>query len=208
MSRQAQKLQAGLERLGIAANESQVQQALQWLNLLERWNQAYNLTAIPRARRIAQLVWMSVAAIPYLHPTRVLDVGSGAGVPGIALAIFAPQFSYTLVDSCFKKIRFMRQAVLELNLSNVAVLHQNIEALPAERLYDTIISRAFTDMRRFFDATQCYGARQAHWLTFKGARSGAKEAALLLQEQIQCSTFPLAVPGLNVETVLLKIQTT
>ena len=204
MNRAARQLHAGLEQLGLSASTGQVRQALRWLDLLARWNRTYNLTAVPAAQRMAQLVWTSAAAAAYLRPVHVLDVGSGAGVPGIVLAIFAPQFSYVLVDSSVKKARFMRQAVWDLKLSNVTVQHQNIESFASEQLYDTIISRAFGGAYRFFTVTRRCAAPRARWLTFKSARA-LREAAVL-PRPLRCRTHPLAVPEVASAVVLLEMQ--
>lgn len=204
MSCSAQQLCEGLEHLGLTASTRQLRQVLLWLDLLERWNRVYNLTAIPAVHRIVQLVWLSAAAVPYIQPARVLDVGSGPGVPGIVLAILAPQFSYVLVDSSIKKTRFMRQAVLDMNLPNVTVLHQNIESFARDQLYDTIISRAFACARRFFTVTRCCAAPQARWLTYKGENM-TREAASL-PRQLRCRTHPLTVPGLEAPITLLEMQ--
>ena len=114
------------------------------------------------------MVINSLAAIPYLHGNTVLDVGSGSGVPGIPLAIFAPQYRYTLIDGNSKKTRFLEYCRTALALSNVEVKQVRAENYKTAVKFDTIISRALGNLDRFISLTLHLGHEQTYWLTFKG----------------------------------------
>ena len=153
----------------MSATDSELKKILQWIELLQKWNQTYNLTAINETEKIIRrLVINSLAAIPYLHGNTVLDVGSGSGVPGIPLAIFAPQYRYTLIDSNGKKTRFLEHCRISLALPNVAVKQVRAENFRTEVKFDTIISRALGNLDQFISLTLHLGHKQTCWLTFKG----------------------------------------
>ncbi len=155
--------------LGMSATDQELKKILQWIELLQKWNQTYNLTAINETEQIIhRLVVNSLAAIPYLHGNTVLDVGSGSGVPGIPLAIFAPQYRYTLIDSNGKKTRFLEHCRMSLALPNVEVKQVRAENFRAAVKFDTIISRAFGNLDQFISLTLHLGHKQTCWLTFKG----------------------------------------
>ena len=132
-------------------------------------NRTYNLTAVEETEQIVRrLVIGSLAAIPYLHGDTVLDVGSGSGVPGIPLAIFAPQYRYTLIDGNGKKTRFLEYCRVSLALANIEVKQVRAENFTTAVKFDTIISRALGNLDRFISITLHLGHKQTRWLTFKG----------------------------------------
>jgi len=158
--------------LGVPATRLQSKKILHWVGLLQRWNKAYNLTALIDTHTIIkQLVITSLRAIPYLHGNRVVDVGSGSGVPGIPLAIFAPQYRYTLLDSNAKKVRFMHHCRMFLELANVRVAQARAESFQPAAQFDTVISRALSSLEHFVLNTVHLGHQQTHWLAFKGTLS-------------------------------------
>jgi len=117
-------LQAGIEKLGLEATETQQNLLLAFVDLIEKWNKAYNLTAIRNRDEMLRLHLLdSLAVLPFVAGKKVIDVGTGAGLPGIPLAILMPDVQFTLVDSNSKKTRFVQQAVLELRIKNVDVVH-------------------------------------------------------------------------------------
>ena len=155
--------------LDIGATESELTKIFQWIELLQKWNQTYNLTAINGTEQIIRrLVIGSLAAIPYLHGNTVLDVGSGGGVPGIPLAICAPQYRYILIDGNGKKTRFLEHCRVSLALPNIEVKKVRAENFTTAVKFDTIISRALGNLDQFISITRHLGHKQTCWLTFKG----------------------------------------
>ena len=125
-------------------NEQQAAQLQQYLQLLQRWNKVYNLTAVRNLADMQPLhIDDSLSVAPFIRGETCLDVGSGAGLPGIPLAIVQPERHFTLLDTNGKKTRFMQQAVLELGLKNVKVVQTRVESWQPDAPFDAIISRAF-----------------------------------------------------------------
>jgi 16S rRNA (guanine527-N7)-methyltransferase len=137
----------GLAAQGVECDQSTRQKLIDFARLLQKWNKVYNLTAIRDPRQIIiRHILDSLSVLPYLQGPRILDVGAGAGLPGIPLALVRPDLSFTECDSVSKKTRFMQQAVTELGLKNVGVIHSRVEDLHDSPLFDTVISRAFAPL--------------------------------------------------------------
>ena len=118
-----------------------------YLELLVKWNRVYNLTAIKDPKQmVTHHLLDSLSISPYLHGDRLIDVGTGAGLPGIPLAITHRHKQFVLLDSNVKKTRFCRQAAAELGLDNVEVVHSRVEDYRPERLFSSVISRAYTSL--------------------------------------------------------------
>ncbi len=148
-----QPLRRGLLALGVGLSEEQVERLERYLALLEKWNRVYNLTAIREPERmVTHHVLDSLAILPHVRGPRVLDVGSGAGLPGIPLAIAAPALAVTLLDSNHKKAAFLQQAVGDLRLTNATIVAERVESWRTETRFDTIVSRAFADLGEFVAA--------------------------------------------------------
>lgn len=196
-------LSRGLAELAVPAGGKQIDQVLSWLDMLEQWNRIYNLTRIPPAQRLARVVLMSIAALPHLKPGRVLDVGSGAGIPGIPLAIFAPQNDYTLVESSNKKSRFIEQSRLELGLENLRSCCTRIESMPPDT-YNTIIARAYAQADVLLKTSRHLSGVHTRWLMFKG-KSVFAEAEKISTDEIQSRIHQVAVPGLDEPLMLLSM---
>jgi 16S rRNA (guanine527-N7)-methyltransferase len=146
-------LRRGLLALGVASSDERSERLERYLALLEKWNRTYNLTAIREpGRMVTHHVLDSLAVLPHVRGPNVLDVGSGAGLPGIPLAIASPALAVTLLDSSHKKTAFLQQAVGELALANATVVNARIESWPAGVRFDTIVSRAFADLGEFVSA--------------------------------------------------------
>ena len=164
----APRLDQGLTQLGIAVDEHQRQQLLGLLALLHKWNRAYNLTAVRDVDdMVSRHVLDSAAVLPYVRGPRLLDVGAGPGLPGIVLAILAPQLDVTLLDSNGKKVRFQRQAVMELGLENVTPVQARVEQFEAAA-FDQVISRAFASLVDFVTLTRQLPSAGGQWLAMKG----------------------------------------
>ena len=118
-------LEKGIQQLGLRIEKNELVLLLDFIQLIEKWNKTYNLTSVCNKEDMVRLhILDSLAIIPHLHGRRIADIGTGAGLPGIPLAIFLPDKEFTLIDSNSKKTRFVQQAVLELKLKNVKVVHQ------------------------------------------------------------------------------------
>ncbi|NVK02426.1 MAG: 16S rRNA (guanine(527)-N(7))-methyltransferase RsmG [Oceanospirillaceae bacterium] len=197
-------LDQGLKDLGIAATERQTSQLLRYLELMQKWNKAYNLTAIrdPQQMLVRHLL-DSLAVVPHIAQTDLIDVGSGGGLPGIPLAILSPQQPITTLDSNSKKTRFQSQVKIELGLTNLEVIHGRVEALE-NRQFSQVISRAFASIIDMVTLSQGLLAEKGVFLAMKGRYPDAELAELPLQFRLQQS-YALHIPGLEEERHLLVL---
>lgn len=142
---------------------------LQYLLLLNKWNLAYNLTAVRDLESmVSKHILDSVAIIPWLHGLRILDVGTGAGLPGIPLAITHPECQFVLLDSNGKKTRFLNEVKRQLSLNNLEVVQFRVENYHPAQAFDTVISRAFSSLDQMVHWTQHLIAADGIWLAMKG----------------------------------------
>jgi 16S rRNA (guanine527-N7)-methyltransferase len=140
-----------------------------YLNLLTQWNNVINLTAIRDEKKSVLLhILDSLSILTYLHGNRIIDIGTGAGLPGIPLAIACPEKQFVLLDSNNKKTRFLRQVMYELQLKNVDVVHARCENFQPKQLFDSILSRAFASIKVMLESTEHLLARQGQFLAMKG----------------------------------------
>lgn len=174
----AGRLDRGLAQLNVAVSEAQRDQLLALLALLHKWNRAYNLTAVrdPLAM-VSRHLLDSAAVLPWVRGPRLLDVGAGPGLPGLVLAILVPELEVSLLDSNGKKVRFQRQAVLELGLSNVTPVQARVEA-HRDAPFDQLISRAFASLADFVTLTEGLLAEGGEWLAMKGPAADEELEAL------------------------------
>ncbi|MEA3274337.1 MAG: 16S rRNA (guanine(527)-N(7))-methyltransferase RsmG [Pseudomonadota bacterium] len=164
-----ERLAVGLERLGLTADAQQRDRLIAFLKLLGRWNQAYSLTAVrDPGEMVPRHLLDSLSVSAYLFGETILDVGTGAGLPGLPLAVMAPQRVFHLLDSNGKKTRFVRQAVIELGLNNVTVIQARMESYLPTRKFATIISRAVASLPELVRATGRLLDRPARLLVMKG----------------------------------------
>lgn len=192
----AEELQRGSAQLGISLSADEQYKLLGYLALLRKWNKVYNLTAIrDEQQMVSHHLLDSLAVMPHLWAGRWLDVGCGAGLPGLVLAIMRPNWQITLLDSNSKKTSFVQQAIIELGLQNASVHCARVEDWkPAER-FDGIISRAFSELGDFLRSTQHLLAQHGRWAAMKGAPE--QELAKVPGECRVEQVIPLQVPGLN-----------
>lgn len=140
-----------------------------YLDLLHQWNKVFNLTAIRDEHQSVLLhILDSLSIRNYVQGTRILDVGSGAGLPGIPLALAFPEKQFVLLDSNNKKTRFLRQVMYELNLKNIEVIHARCQQFQDEKRFDTILSRAFASIKVMLDTTHHLLAEHGQFLMMKG----------------------------------------
>ena len=184
----------------------------QYLDLLQRWNGVYNLTAITdRAQMITHHLLDSMAIVAPLdqvlgarETARILDAGTGAGLPGIVLAIARPRWHLTLVDSNSKKIAFVTQAIAELRLSNCTAITGRVEQRTG-RAYDVVVSRAFASLVDFTASTRGSLREDGVWAAMKGLNPRDEVAALPDDVRV-IDIVPLHVPGLGAERHLILMK--
>jgi 16S rRNA (guanine527-N7)-methyltransferase len=188
------QLQAGLRRMEIVLSESQQQQLLDYLALLLKWNKAFNLTAIrDPGEMVSRQLLDSLSILPLLRGTRVLDVGTGPGLPGIPLAVARPDCQFTLLDSNGKKTRFVQQSLVTLGLDNVQVVRARVEGYRPAAGFDTITSRAFAALPKMLQLTEHLLTGQGRLLAMKGTVPG-DEIAELAAVGYRVEVVPLQVP--------------
>ena len=193
---QAEALQEGIAQLGITLGAEAQRKLLDYLALLHKWNKVYNLTAIRDPRQmVSNHLLDSLAVLPHLWPGRWLDVGCGAGLPGLVLAIAQPDWQFTLLDSNSKKTGFVQQAIIELELRNVSVHCVRVEEWQTEDKFDGIISRAFAEFGDFLRSTRHLMAEQGRWAAMKGVPQ--QELAGVPDGCQVERVMPLQVPGLS-----------
>lgn len=145
-----ERLDRGLRELHLDLPAKSRQQLLDYLGLIQKWNRVYSLTAVREPlNMVGQHLLDSLAVLPYIAGERILDVGSGAGLPGIPLAVAFPEAKVTLIDANHKKAAFLQQALIELDATNAEVVCERVETWRPERGYDMVISRAFSELQAF-----------------------------------------------------------
>ncbi|AHE68438.1 16S rRNA (guanine(527)-N(7))-methyltransferase RsmG [Legionella oakridgensis] len=161
-----EQLRQGVHTLGLNVP---IASLLDYLNLLYKWNQVYNLTAVrDMETMVTRHVLDSLAVLPWVKGNHVLDVGSGPGLPGIPLALACPLFQVVLLDSNGKKIRFLQEVKRVLSLNNVEIVQTRVENYHPVHSFDTVISRAFSDLKKMINWTHHLIATDGIWLAMKG----------------------------------------
>ncbi len=191
----AAAIAAGAERLGQTLPAGQADRLARLLLLLAKWSRAYNLTAIrdPRAM-VVEHVLDALAIRPWLEGERIADVGTGAGLPGLVLALTEPARRFTLIDASAKKLRFVRQAAAELGPGNVTVVHGRVEDYAPEAGFDTVVCRAFAPLPRFVASSGHLISGHGKLLAQKGLSPDDELAAL--PPGWDATVEPLTVPDL------------
>ncbi|MGZ5077587.1 MAG: 16S rRNA (guanine(527)-N(7))-methyltransferase RsmG [Methylobacter sp.] len=193
----------GIAALHLNVTDDQVDRLLDFIKLIEKWNKAYNLTAIRNREEMARLhILDSLAIVPHIEGKRIIDIGTGAGLPGIPLAICLPDIHFTLLDSNAKKTRFVQQVILELKLKNVEVLHSRVEDYHPEQGYDAVLTRAFASLPDIVKLTSHLLSKDGVLLAMKGQSLDAELAEITAQK----SVIAVSVPGADVERCLIRIQ--
>lgn len=200
------KLAAGLSELDLSLDAATQQRLLDYIGLLHKWNKVYNLTAVREPQKmLTQHVLDSLAVLPYIEGPRLLDVGSGGGLPGVILAIARPDLAVTLLDSNHKKTVFLRQACIELALANVTVVCDRVEAWKPDAGFNQVISRAFSDLGEFVRLAAHLCVPGGRLLAMKGLHPFDELAQLpanITAEQV----ISLKVPGLEAQRHLVLLK--
>ena len=202
---QAAILAQGIAEADLPIDEQKQQKLLAYLMLMQKWNKVHNLTAVRDADEMVVLHLLdSLVVLPFIDGKALLDVGSGAGLPGIPLAICLPDLKVTVIDSNNKKVSFMRQSKAELGIDNLEVLGGRVEEIAPNRKFDMVISRAFSDLDLFISLTHQLCDAQGKWLAMKGVYPEAELAELEKNTGITASkTEELKVPGLAAQRHLV-----
>jgi 16S rRNA (guanine527-N7)-methyltransferase len=202
----AATLVSGAAALGLALAPGQIERLLGFLALLTRWNRAYNLTAVrDPGEMVPRHLLDSLVILPYLYGESVLDLGTGAGLPGLPLAVCDPDRHYWLLDGNGKKVRFVRQVVLELGLTQVVPVHERIEAYRPGRKFSTIVSRAVATIAQIQAAAAPLLERPGRLLVMKGRypQDELQDPAL---RDLDVAVHKLFVPFLEGERHLIEIR--
>lgn len=194
----------GLHRMSLNLSDQMIDQLMAYLNLIEKWNRVYNLTAIRERDEMIKLHFLdSLSILNHLEMEHVLDVGSGAGFPGIVLAITKPELKVTVMDSVNKKTTFMQQVKSELSLTNLNVVNARVEDYQPTILFDGVITRAFSSIQNMLLMTQHTLQKNGAWLAMKSKDVKEELEAL---DQNQYTLILLEVPFINAERYLVKIK--
>lgn len=201
-----QILTRGLAEAGLELNAKVRAQLLDYVALLVKWNRVYNLTSVRKPQdMLTRHILDSLVVLPYVKGPRVLDVGTGAGLPGLVLAIARPEWQVVLLDSSNKKLRFVRQAIADLELANTSVEHVRIEDYQPAAPFDTIVSRAFSSLDEMHRHTARLCAPHGRILAMKGIYPLA-EVEALVDPSVVVAAHALNVPGMDAQRHVLELR--
>lgn len=200
------QLKAGLDELGIVYGQEQIDLWLNYVDLLQKWNKAYNLTSIKGASKMVAYHLLDSLAISAAVPIkgRCLDVGTGAGLPGMPLAILHPQTEWVLLDSNGKKTRFVQQAVASCGLSNVKVVQARVQDYHAGSLFDLIVSRAYASLQDYVSSVNHLWQADTRLISMK-TEPGDIELQAMNKFPCELDIKWLHVPGINEKRSLVTL---
>ena len=197
------QLEKGMQILGFENIPQIISKLLIYKELLIKWNNSFNLTSVKNTEIVTHHFLDCLAVIPFINSSRLLDVGTGAGLPGIVIAIVNPDIKVSLIDKVGKKITFIKRIIAELEIKNIETYHDRVELLTSEEKYDGIISRAFSNMEVFIKSTK-------HLIKSQGVWYGMKSKKILDDEMININDpwalEKLDIPFLQAERYLVKVS--
>jgi len=201
-----ENLQKLIDQTALEVTDVQKQQLVQLVELLNKWNKAYNLTSVRDPdQMLVKHIMDSIVVSPYLIGERFIDVGTGPGLPGLPLAILNPDKQFVLLDSLGKRLRFIRQALLELGLKNVITVQSRVEDYQPEDKFDVVLSRAFASLHDMLYWCKHLPHEKGHFLALKG-QFPAQEITELDKKFEFIESISLQVPTLEGERCLVKIK--
>ena len=205
-SQKQQDLEAGLHQLDLNCSPQQFEKLLQYLQLLQRWNKAFNLTAIRDPLQMVRLHLLDSLAInPYVQGLKsIIDVGTGPGLPGMPLAILNPDINFTLLDSNGKKTRFLFQAINELKIDNASEVNHRVEAYKPGRSFDAVVSRAFSSISDMLNQCDHLVSDQGCFLAMKGKKPDSELSQMTKAYKV-VEVNEVNVPLVDSERHLIKI---
>jgi 16S rRNA (guanine527-N7)-methyltransferase len=196
-------LKAGIEQLELNNKDYLYNNLLIYKDLLLKWNKVFNLISIKGAEEIVTHHLLDcLAIVPHIEGRNILDVGSGAGLPGIIIGLCCPEKNITLVDSVGKKTAFLKQTCAELNLTNIKVIHNRVEKIIIDKLFDSIITRAFAEMQILIDLTSHLIEKKGSWYGMKSKKISEEE----ISKNYVAERKVILVPFLDAERYLVKIN--
>jgi 16S rRNA (guanine527-N7)-methyltransferase len=200
--KEQQVLCEGAGLMQISLSSKQISQLLRYLSLILKWNRTYNLSAIrDPIESVKKHLLDSLSIIPYLKPGRLLDVGSGAGLPGIVISIMLPEIEVSVLDSVGKKCRFMQVVKTELELEGLKIINSRVESLEKNKYYNQITSRAFAGVNKTIQLTEHLLADNGIYLLMKGDYIKEKNI-----EKLNVIIHPLSVPFIAEKRSVLEIK--
>jgi len=202
----AATLARGLDDLAISLDSAAQQQLLDYLSLLAHWNRRYNLTAIRDQRgMVTRHLLDSLAIVPHVNASRCIDVGTGAGLPGIPLAIALPDQQFTLLDSNGKKSRFLIQAIASLGLPNTEVVKSRVDEYRPRQSFDAVLSRAFASLGDMIAGCRHLLRPDGQFLAMKGQHP-VDELREIQDRAELLGIEDLSVPGLAEDRCLVRLR--
>ncbi len=202
MSELRQILLSGAEQMDLSLRGQQADQLLNYLELMIKWNKTYNLSAIRDPQLgVKKHLLDSLSILPYINSDSLLDVGAGAGLPGVVLAIMKPELSVSVLDSVGKKCRFMQFVKTQLDLDNLSVINERVEEYKPQACFSQITSRAFAEVDKTLKLTQHLLCDNGRYLLMKGDHFSQEEVRGVLMTPHQIN-----VPYVSDDRFLLEIQ--
>ena len=201
-----EQLQVMLAKTELDITAEQQNKLIQLVELLVKWNKAYNLTSVrDPSQMLVKHIMDSIVVSPYLQGQRLIDVGTGPGLPGLPLAILNPDKQFVLLDSLGKRLRFIRQAVLELGLTNVEFIQSRVEEYQPAEKFDVVLSRAFASLEDMLFWCKHLPKSTGHFLALKG-QFPEQEIKTLDSQFKFVESIALQVPNLEGERCLVKVE--
>ncbi|MEE2803407.1 MAG: 16S rRNA (guanine(527)-N(7))-methyltransferase RsmG [Pseudomonadota bacterium] len=192
-------LREGVAKLGLSMNESVERRCLGFVTLLLKWARVHNLTAARDPLEVVtRHILDSLAIMPLLRGRRMVDIGSGAGFPGVPLALLCPQKDWTLIEARYKRVSFLEHAAARLQLESISVVHSRVQDYRPQEVSDTLVARAFAPLPEFVDSTRHLWHAGATVIAMKGKEPLEELKALPSDVRALADIVALEVPGLNV----------
>ncbi|CAB9544796.1 16S rRNA (guanine(527)-N(7))-methyltransferase (EC [Bathymodiolus brooksi thiotrophic gill symbiont] len=193
-------LMQGAKEMNIALSDAQATSLISYLELIIKWNKTYNLSAIRTMEiGVKKHLLDSLSIVPFIDKSPLLDVGSGAGLPGIVVSIMKPELAVSVLDTVGKKCRFMQFAKTQLALKNLSVVNERVEAFKPQQCFGQITSRAFAEVDKTLKLTQHLLCENGHYLLMKGANAEQETPT-------RATIHQLSVPWVSDQRFLIKIR--
>lgn len=197
-------LRQGIGQLGLNDSNDIISKLLIYKDILLKWNKAFNLTALRDEKTVVINHLLDSLSVAHLiQENEILDVGSGAGLPGIVLALYDPKKQITLVDKVGKKAVFMRQVCIELDIKNVDVIHCRVEDMDHNKKFDAIVARAFSEMHLLVDLTKNIIKKNGYWY---GMKSKKLMDEIIVKRKEFLEIHQIKVPFLEADRYLIKLK--
>lgn len=202
----AERIKQGLDKLDVSYGDEAIDKLVAYMELLAEWNKTHNLTAVDDLEEMLSIhIFDSASIKPYMKGASLLDVGSGAGLPGMVLAILSPALNVTSVEARNKKAQFQMFAANKLRLKNFAVENVRIEEFEPKEKFSMVVSRAFSSIEDFVNGSKQTIANNGRWLAMKGVMPD-DELKVIKKMNLKFDTFALKVPELDAQRNLIVIR--